>query len=213
MVNSVFASKMHGKGMVKMKTLYFASENRGKTLEMQNLFTGIAQVRDLNELSIPVTWEETGATFRDNALIKVRAVSAILKGDVFADDSGLCVDALNGEPGVCSARWAGPNCDDEANNRKLLKALSSVPESSRRASFVCSIVYKNEKNEEFFFDGQMMGHIAKEVRGSGGFGYDSLFIPDGYDRTLAELPLDEKNKISHRFQAVRKLRDFLASFR
>jgi len=189
-----------------MKTLYFASENRGKTIEMQSLLSGIVHVRDLKDSSLPVTWEETGARFRDNALIKARAAAAVLKADVFADDSGLCVNVLDGVPGIYSARWAG---NDEANNRKLLAELSKVPEHERGAKFVCSLVYINEKNEEFFFDGQLTGHIAEKPRGSGGFGYDCLFIPDGFDKTLAELSLEEKNRISHRFRAVRKLRDFL----
>lgn len=194
-----------------MKTLYFASENHGKTREMQSLLSGIVQVRDLKDMGVPVTWEETGSTFLDNALIKVRAASAILKAPVFADDSGLCVDALNGEPGVYSARWAGPHANDEANNRKLLEKLSQMPNASRKARFVCCLVYRNEKNEEFLFEGELLGHIADKARGSDGFGYDPLFIPEGFNRTLSELALDEKNKISHRFQAVLKLREFLKS--
>lgn len=192
-----------------MKTLYFASENRGKTLEMQSLFADIAQVRDLRDMAIKVTWEETGSTFLENAQIKARAVSEVLKGEVFADDSGLCVDALQGSPGVYSARWAGVNASDEENNEKLLKELHSIPDHQRTARFVCCVVYRNEKNQEFFFEGHVNGHILCTPRGSAGFGYDPLFVPVGYDKTLAELPLDIKNRISHRSQAVIKLRSFL----
>lgn len=192
-----------------MKTLYFASENRGKTAEMQNLLAGLAYVQDLNDLKIPVSWEETGASFRENALIKARAVSAILKADVLADDSGLCVPALGGAPGIYSARWAGPGADDRANNQKLLQELLPFSKEQREASFVCCLVYRNEKNEEFFFEAEMKGHILTEGRGDRGFGYDPLFVPENFDRTLAELSLEEKNKISHRSKAVMKFREFL----
>ncbi len=192
-----------------MKTLYFASENRGKTQEVQSLFKGFALVRDLKDVGIPVTWEETGLTFLENAQIKARAVSERIEGDVFADDSGLCVQALNGAPGVYSARWAGLGCDDKANNEKLLRELSKIPNASRQAKFVCSIVYINHKKEEFFFEAQMSGRILKDMRGTQGFGYDPLFVPDAFDKSLAEMSLEEKNKISHRFKALSEFRNFL----
>ena len=193
-----------------MKTLYFASANRGKTREVQNLFSGLAEVRDLNDLGIPVTWEETGATFCENALIKARALRARVSGGaVFADDSGLCVDALDGAPGVMSARWAGSNADDEANNRKLLDALKHTPQGKRTAAFVCCLAYIDDEGRDFVFEARLEGQILFEARGNLGFGYDPLFVPKGLSESLGELDLDQKNRISHRFQAVKKLKEHL----
>lgn len=194
-----------------MKTLFFASENRGKTLEMHKLLAGLAQVKNITDLKIPVTWEETGATFLANAQIKAHSLWQLIKEPVFADDSGLCVEALNGEPGVYSARWAGDSATDAMNRSKLLSALKDYPdEKLRRAYFICCIVYINEKNEEFVFEGRLNGKITHSERGSRGFGYDSVFVPEGYDKTLAELSLEEKNKLSHRAIAVQKLCKFLS---
>jgi XTP/dITP diphosphohydrolase len=205
-----YISHYVAKGIFKMKTIYFASANRGKTLEMQKLFSGLLKLEDLNDLGISATWEETGATFVENALIKARALKALIKkGSVIAEDSGLCVSALNGEPGVYSARWAGHAGDDDANNSKLLDKMKTVPEEKRHAHFVCSLVFINEKNKEFVFEGQLGGRILREPKGKGGFGYDSVFVPEGYDKTLAELSIEEKNKISHRARAVFELRKSL----
>ena len=149
--------------------------------------------------------EETGATFAENALIKARAVAARHPGAwVLADDSGLVVDALGGAPGVRSARYAGRDGDTPANNALLLKNLADV--ADRRAHFACAIALIAPDGTVRHFEGRCDGHIAESPSGAGGFGYDPLFIPDGHDRSFAELAPAEKNAISHRGRALAALR-------
>ncbi|MCX7761968.1 MAG: RdgB/HAM1 family non-canonical purine NTP pyrophosphatase [Candidatus Kryptonium sp.] len=152
--------------------------------------------------------EEDGKTYVENALKKAREVHKFTGLPSVADDSGIEVDFLNGEPGVYSARYAGDNASDEENNRKLLKKLENVPLEKRTATFRCVIAYVY-KDEEKIFEGETRGKVIFEPRGTGGFGYDPLFIPDGYDLTYAEMPKDLKNRISHRSKAVQKFVEFL----
>ena len=194
-----------------MKSLYFASLNRGKTVEMRALLAGVVEILDLNALGLAIHWEENGKSFQENAAIKARAVQAAIAGPVFADDSGLCVAALDGAPGIYSARWAGEGADDAANNQKLLQALRAVPAHKRQAYFQCSVVYKNAEGDEYAFEGRLRGRILEKLRGSDGFGYDPLFVPDGFSQTLAEMTLQEKNRMSHRALAIGEFRNFLAS--
>lgn len=148
---------------------------------------------------------EDGTTFEQNA-IKKASVTANLTGyTCLADDSGLVVDALEGKPGVYSARFAGENASDEENNNKLLNLLREVPAQERSARFVCVIAVCTPDGEVFTVKGECEGRIGLKPRGDRGFGYDPLFIPQGYDLTFAELPEDEKNRISHRGKALTKI--------
>lgn len=197
-----------------MKKLVLATHNRGKVKELRDLLgelpVEILSLHDFPELGkIP----ETGMTFKENAGIKARTVYNHTKLPVIADDSGLEVDALNGAPGVYSARYAGDDATDEDNNRKLLKSLEGVPEGSRKARFRSVICAVFGPEEEVYTEGICQGRIGYEPRGGNGFGYDPLFLvePD-YQRTMAELSLEEKNAISHRSRALRKLKPLLEEY-
>lgn len=183
-------------------TIVLATGNRGKLAELQQLVGSEFDVRSATELGV-IMPEETGGTFAENALLK--AVSAWEQTGLIsvADDSGLEVDALDGEPGVYSARYAGEGATDEANNRKLLAAVEHVEADQRTARFRSCIALVLENGDQATFDGAVEGRIGTEPRGSGGFGYDPLFVfEDG--RTMAELPPEEKNALSHRGVAMRK---------
>jgi len=181
-------------------------------VELRDLLKGmpwdVQNLADYPSVEEPV---EDGDTFEANAILKARYYAEAFNVCCVADDSGLVVDALNGAPGVYSARYAGQNCTYADNNTKLLKALKDVPENKRTARFVCcaaTIVPGKEPHVEV---GAVEGHIAMDCAGQEGFGYDPLFIPDGYTTTFAEMALDEKQKISHRGRAFRKIRLFLES--
>jgi len=148
--------------------------------------------------------EEDGETFAANARKKAQTVARLTGRLTLADDSGLEVAALDGAPGVRSARYAGEAADDAANNRKLLAALAGVPRSGRRGAFVCAMALCAPDGDCRFFSGRLEGLIVEEPRGDGGFGYDPLFLVPEYGKTLAELPLEIKNRISHRGQALRQ---------
>ena len=148
---------------------------------------------------------EDGLTFAANALKKARAVSAATGLPAVADDSGLCVDALNGMPGVFSARWAGRHGDDDANLDLVLSQVADVPDADRGASFVCAAALAVPVGEERVVEGRIVGRLLRARRGSGGFGYDPIFLPAGHDRTTAEMTAAEKNVISHRGEAFRAL--------
>lgn len=197
-----------------MKVL-LATNNQNKAREIRNIVAGkdieIFTLSDLNLASDP---EETGQTFAENATIKAEAALAEMKEKGFAgyavaaDDSGLCVDALDGGPGVYSARYAevnGKPCTYKDNNKKLLKALKKIPTSERTAHFETVAVLINEDGTRTEAVGQLFGTIGKHERGHNGFGYDPIFIPEGTAITLAELSAEEKDEISHRGQAFRKL--------
>jgi len=153
--------------------------------------------------------EEDGATFRENALKKARVVSSHTAETVLADDSGLEVDVLGGEPGIHSARYSGEAATDESNNRKLLFDLRDVPQGKRGAAFRCVLALSDPSGRSEFFEGTWRGEILFEPRGSMGFGYDPLFLDTRQGLTAAELPPDVKNRISHRGQAFAKFRAWL----
>ncbi len=181
-----------------------ATHNRGKLEEMRAIARGWpVTLKGLSELGIDLDVEETGLTFDDNALIKARALFDRWAGPVLADDSGLCVDYLAGAPGIHTARFAGRGASDQANYRLLLDKLEGVPEEKRGAHFHCSLALVNPQGEAVY-QGRTDGGIALEASGTGGFGYDPVFIPEGENRTLAWMSPEEKNAISHRGRALRQ---------
>ena len=155
---------------------------------------------------------EDGVSFAENALIKARAAAAHTGLPSLSDDSGICVDVLGGAPGIFSARWAGSAKDNAANVQLLLDQLSDVRDEDRGAHFQCTIAVVNPvTNEEYGVEGKWPGRIAREIHGANGFGYDPIFIPEGYEVTAAILDPDEKNQLSHRSRALRALADRLSS--
>lgn len=192
-------------------TLVFASANKNKIREINALIPQTISLIGLEDIGITEEIPEPGATIKENSLLKATYVSGFLKDKndamaVFADDSGLEVAALNNAPGVYSARYAGVPKSDAANNKKLLEALST--HTNREARFV-TVITLIINNNIHYFEGEVKGVITHEAKGSNGFGYDPLFIPDGYTNTFAELGPEIKNAISHRGQAVKKLVTFL----
>ncbi|NNE27549.1 MAG: RdgB/HAM1 family non-canonical purine NTP pyrophosphatase [Saprospiraceae bacterium] len=192
-----------------MSELVFASSNAHKVDEVRTILgldkTQLLSLKDINWLE---EIEETGSTLTENALIKSRTIADAKKINVFSDDSGLEVEALNMAPGVYTARYAGPQKDATDNMNKLLNALDG--ETNRKARFRAVVALVLD-DEEHIFEGIVNGRIALEKKGNGGFGYDPIFIPDGYDKSFAELPESVKNKMSHRSRAVDKMRRFLES--
>jgi len=154
---------------------------------------------------------EDGLTFADNALLKARSAAAVTGLPAIADDSGLCVDALNGMPGVFSARWAGRSRDDAANLALVLDQVADVPDEARGASFVCAAALVLPDGTEHVVEGRVVGSLVREPRGEGGFGYDPIFLPQGSARTTAELSAAEKHAISHRGEAFRALAPLLSA--
>lgn len=193
-----------------MKQLVVATRNRGKIHELEVLLGGLAgEIRCAADLADFPDTVEDGATFEENALKKAREASRFTGLPALADDSGLVVDALDGRPGVTSARFAGEGADDAANNGRLLQELQGVSVENRRAAFVCVLAFVTPQGVERTFIGRVGGRILEAAQGTGGFGYDPLFLVDGFDRSMAELGLEQKNGISHRGQAVRKFREYL----
>lgn len=189
------------------RTLLVATTNKGKIREFAELLKPLGlEVVSPADFPGPVPEvEETGETFEANAALKARAYAEHYKLPALADDSGLAVDALNGAPGVYSARYGGPDASDADNVRKLLDALKDVPDSKRQGAFVCVLCLALPGGSEKLFRGECRGVIAREPKGTGGFGYDPLFIhPDFGGRSFAEIAKDEKNRVSHRAEAVRK---------
>lgn len=188
-----------------LRRVLLATSNRGKLRDFQHLFagTGIELVLAA-DAGVDVDVEETGETFVANALIKARHAAAGTELPVLADDSGLAVEALDGAPGVYSARYAGTECDDHANNIKLISALDGVED--RRAAFVCVLVLALPDGREIVTDGRCEGLIIGEERGSNGFGYDAVFFRPDLGRTFGEATPEEKNARSHRGAAVTALR-------
>lgn len=192
-------------------TLIFASANKNKILEINTLIPKSYTVIGLTDVGIVNDIPETGTTIKQNSFLKANYVLDFLKNNkqniaVFADDSGLEVEVLKGEPGVYSARYAGSPKNDVANNQKLLAELKN--KNNRNARFV-TIITLILNNQIHYFEGVIKGSIAKELNGNNGFGYDPLFIPNGYSQTFAQMPNDLKNTISHRAIAVNKLIKFL----
>jgi XTP/dITP diphosphohydrolase len=193
-------------------SLVVATSNRGKLEEFRALLAGLPiRVHTIEEVvSRRLSIIEDGKTFADNALIKAREGHRQTGLPTVADDSGLTVDALNGMPGVLSARWAGSHGDDEANLRLVLDQVGDVPDERLGAAFVCAVAYVDDERE-ILTDGRMPGRLVREPRGTNGFGYDPIFVPTGYDRTSAELTVEEKDAISHRGQSLRALAERLVS--
>jgi len=193
-----------------MKHLVIATRNNGKIFEIKALLAGLVdQVSSAGDfIDFPETVED-GATFEENALKKAREASQFTSLPALADDSGLVVDALNGRPGVFSARYAGDGAGDAANNALLLEECLNIPTEQRQAAFVCALAYVTPEGDEQLFSGRITGRILQEARGESGFGYDPLFLVDGFDQSMAELTLSEKNSLSHRAQAFRKFREYL----
>jgi len=154
---------------------------------------------------------ETGATFADNALLKARVIAAFTGLPAVADDSGICADALNGMPGVLSARWSGRHGDDQANLDLLLAQLADIPDERRGAEFRCAAALVQPGGAEQVTEGVLRGRLIRARRGTGGFGYDPIFVPDGGTRTTAELTPAEKDAISHRGRAFRALAPAIAA--
>jgi len=192
--------------------LVVATRNAGKLKEIRRLLEsrGI-RVRGLEEFPGAPDVVEDGETFAENAIKKAEAVAQFTSMPCLADDSGLVVDALQGRPGVHSARFSGAEADDQSNNRKLLDEMAAVPEIRRQASFCCVMALCMPGQSPRLFQGRVNGVILERQQGAGGFGYDPLFWLPGYNCTMAELPLDTKNQVSHRGQALRQLVDFLTA--
>lgn len=194
--------------------LYLASGNAHKAGEFQDLVTasGLSlQVVSAKAVGgMPEVVEDAG-TFAGNAAKKARALrTRVPAGErVLADDSGLCVEALGGGPGVESAYYAGPQGDAAANLRKLVGAMKDVPDAARAAHFVCVLLFIDAAGREHLFEGRCDGRLCREPRGGSGFGYDPLFVPEGFERTMAELTAEEKNAVSHRGKAWAKLAAWL----
>ena len=189
-----------------MKTLVFATNNLHKLEEVRDILGGSFRIASLKEIGCTDDIPETADTLEGNALQKASYVKDKFGYDCFADDTGLEVEALGGAPGVFSARYAGPGHDSEANMRKLLKELEG--KTNRQAQFR-TVVALLLDGEEYTFEGIVRGTILTERRGTAGFGYDPVFVPEGYAETFAEMGSEEKNRISHRARAVQKLADFL----
>jgi len=196
--------------MAETNTVVIATRNKGKAKEFEALFKerGL-QIKTLLDYPDIEDVEETGYTFKDNALLKAETIAEHLQTTVIADDSGLAVEALLGQPGVFSARYAGEEKDDAKNNAKLLTELADVKDQERRATFHCALALAHPQKESLVVQGELKGAITGIPRGENGFGYDSLFLLPELDKTLAELSEREKNKISHRANALSRLDSLL----
>ena len=190
-----------------MQKIVLATNNQGKVNELQNLladagFDIIAQ----SQFNLPDA-DETGLTFVENAIIKARYAAKLTGLPAIADDSGLVVEALNGQPGIYSARYAGEHGNDESNNQKLLQALQPIPQEKRSAYFYCALVFMRHENDPtpIICLGKWNGLILNELKGKGGFGYDPLFYIPELNCTAAELTKEQKSNISHRGQALKQL--------
>lgn len=191
-----------------MEKIVFATNNAHKLAELRQMLGGRFQLLSLSDIGCHDDIPETGSTFEENALQKARWVKERYGYDCFADDSGLEVDALGGAPGIMSARYAGTHGDSDANNARLLRELGDS--TDRRARFRCVIALLQGDLPARFFSGSVEGEILHEAAGCGGFGYDPLFRPLGWDHTFAEATPDEKNAVSHRGQAVKALVEALS---
>ena len=194
--------------------LVLATGNQGKLAELARILAagrvdvtlvGLGEFPDAPEV------RETGATFAENALLKARAMAAFTGLPTVAEDSGLCVDALNGMPGVLSARWSGKHGDEAANNELVLAQLTDVPDSRRGAHFSCAAALVLPGGREHVSEGAVHGRLIREERGGNGFGYDPIFVPDSSELTTAEMSPEAKDKISHRGRALRGLAPVIAA--
>ncbi|MGG3194647.1 MULTISPECIES: XTP/dITP diphosphatase [Priestia] len=189
-----------------MREIIIATKNAGKVKDFETLFSPKGfQVKSLLDFPEMEDVEETGVTFAENATLKAEAISFALNKLVIADDSGLAIDALNGEPGVYSARYAGENKDDNANIEKVLQKLNDVPFEKRTARFHCALAIAVPGKRTEIVEGTCEGHILEEKRGENGFGYDPIFFVEKWRCSMAELSKEQKNQISHRANALKKL--------
>lgn len=188
-----------------METIIFATNNENKVREIRSAIDNNIQIITLKEAGIDIEIDEPFNTLEENALEKAKVISSISGKDCFSEDTGLFVNALNGEPGVKSARYSGENSTSKKNIEKLLLSLSS---ENRSAYFKTIICYLKNDNA-FYFEGICKGTIIKNEVGTEGFGYDPIFIPDGSEKTFAQMPLEEKSKFSHRKKALDKFILFL----
>jgi XTP/dITP diphosphohydrolase len=193
--------------------LLLATRNEAKLAELRRILAPLVDAEVVGLSDFPAYEEppETGATFMENALQKAREAVRRTRLPAVADDSGLAVDALNGMPGVLSARWAGRGRDDAANLRLVLDQIADVPDDRRGAAFLCAAALVTPGGEERVIEGRLDGTIVREPRGSGGFGYDPIFQPHGAFRTTAEMDPAEKDAISHRGRAFRALAPLVAA--
>lgn len=192
--------------------LWIATHNKGKADEFKRLLSDLpVEIHIAGEISSFTPPPETGKTFLENALIKARSLKSVVQDDdwVLSDDSGLCVSGLNGLPGVHSARYAGDHASPAENNAKLLKMVQIRTPLNRAAQFECTLVLIAPDRSESVFTGVAKGQIGTKEMGKNGFGYDPIFIPEGKTMTFAEMPYAEKNTLSHRQMAARKLKEHL----
>ena len=194
-----------------MQTLLVATRNTHKAQEIRQILGTGWTVRDLTSLGHAPRIRETGVTFAENAAIKAVAISKLFTGLVLADDSGLVVDALQGAPGIHSARFAADHATDAENRYKLINLLKEFPEQKFPARFQCEMVVASQGEMLGVFSGTVEGMVVPFERGSGGFGYDAMFIPAGYTQTFAELPSEIKDSLSHRARALGHVLAFLRS--
>lgn len=189
-----------------------ATGNTGKIREIRDAL-GFERLRLLtsDDFELWPEVEETGITLTENALLKARALLAHTGKAALADDSGLLVEALGGQPGIYSSRYGGVEGDSERNMDRLLEELAGVPEEGRGAHFSCVIALSLPDGRDLLAHGECQGRILRERRGTGGFGYDPIFMPEGFDRSMAELSLGEKNEISHRGKAIRAMAELIKS--
>jgi XTP/dITP diphosphohydrolase len=200
-------------GVTGPARIMLATRNAAKLAELRRILAAAgvsAAVADLDDVPGMPEVAETGRTFAENALLKARAVAAFTGLPAVADDSGLCVDALNGMPGVLSARWSGSHGDDEANLRLVLSQIADVPDGKRGAHFACAAALVLPSGTEHVTEAAVHGSLTRSPCGSNGFGYDPIFVPDGFELTTGQMSTDEKDKISHRGRALRALAPVIA---
>jgi XTP/dITP diphosphohydrolase len=191
-----------------------ATQNRGKVREIKKVLKGLGfRILSLNDFSGVPQIEEDGKSFFENAMKKARFYSRYFGRLTLADDSGLEVDVLKGQPGVYSARYAGEGASTQENNRKLLKEMEAIPLSKRGARFKCVLALVSPERKEVVVEGSCRGRIGFKEIGKKGFGYDPLFVLPSYGKTMAQLSVEEKNRISHRGKALRKLRKIIEGLR
>lgn len=193
-----------------MIEILFATSNAGKAKEVQAMFSDLdVDVKTLREEGIGIEIEENGQTFAENALIKAKAIAGMTDKIVLADDSGLVVDYLNGEPGIYSARYMGEDTSYDIKNARILERMEGVPDDQRTARFVCAMAAIMPGGEVICTEGIMEGLIGYEMKGTNGFGYDPIFYLPEYGMTSSEISPEKKNEISHRGKALRKMQDEL----
>ncbi|MCI9247394.1 MAG: RdgB/HAM1 family non-canonical purine NTP pyrophosphatase [Clostridia bacterium] len=189
------------------KEIIVASNNKGKLREIQDILRGY-KVTSMKDIGIDIDIEENGETFAENALIKARTISKMTGKLCIADDSGLCMEAFDGFPGIKTARFLGENATQTERNEYIVEKVQGLPREKRKAKFVCTIAVVIPEKEEKTFTGELEGYIATKIRAQGGFGMDPIFeLADG--KTLAEIGTEAKDRISHRYKALVQLREYL----